>query len=163
MMGNDLFGGLGNLGGILGGIAKNVIPKDTPEGKLFSAQSELSDLERQENDLLLEIGKQAYQENPSAWAQDSKLTLIRQNIATAKAELDSASAAQKQSEVEKAAEDAKGRCSSCGYKNPEGVKFCQECGSPLVSDSPKHCMSCGAELAPGTRFCGSCGAQQGGV
>ena len=71
MMGNDLFGGLGNLGGILGGIAKNVIPKDTPEGKLFSAQSELSDLERQENDLLLEIGKQAYQENPSAWAQDA--------------------------------------------------------------------------------------------
>ncbi|MDR0916394.1 MAG: zinc ribbon domain-containing protein [Oscillospiraceae bacterium] len=162
-MANDLFGGLGNLGGlgnILGGIAKSVVPKDTPEGKLLNAQSDLADLQKQERELLLDIGKQAYEQNPSAWPQDSKLKLIRQNISAAQATLDEASAAQKQAEAEKAAEDAKGRCPECGHKNPEGVKFCQECGTPLASSAPKHCTSCGAELAPGTRFCGGCGARQ---
>ena len=163
-MAKDLFGGLGNLGGlgdILGGIAKSVVPKDTPEGKLLNAQSELSVLQKQETELLLEIGKAAYEQNPSAWPQDGKLKLIRQNIATAQATLDEASAAQKAAEAEKAAEDAKGRCPSCGHKNEDGIKFCQECGSPLAAAGPRHCTSCGAELAAGTRFCGECGAQQG--
>ncbi|GHU81905.1 hypothetical protein FACS189415_1250 [Bacteroidia bacterium] len=69
-MANDVFGGLGNLGGlggILGGIAKSVVPKDTPEGKLLNAQRDFADLQRQESELLLEIGKAAYAQNPSAW------------------------------------------------------------------------------------------------
>jgi uncharacterized OB-fold protein len=117
-------------------------------------------LQKQESEILLEIGKAAYEQNPSAWPQDGKLKLIRQNIATAQATLDEANAAQKAADAEKAAEDAKGRCPSCGHKNPEGVKFCQECGSPLAAATPKHCTSCGMELAPGTRFCGGCGARQ---
>jgi hypothetical protein len=167
-MANDLFGGLGGnlggaLGGLMGGLAKSgLIPKDTPEGKLLAAQTDLSDLQKQETDLLIEIGRQAYEQNPSAWQQDSKLKLIQQNIAAAQATLDEATTAQKQAEAEKAAEDARGRCPECGYKNPEGVKFCQECGSPLAAAGPRHCTACGAELAAGTRFCGGCGAQQGG-
>jgi hypothetical protein len=162
---NDLFGGLGNLGGlgdILGGIAKSVVPKDTPEGKLLSAQSELSGLQKQETELLLEIGKAAYAHNPSVWPQDGKLKLIQQNIAVAQATLDAAKSESEAAEAAKAAEDAKGRCPGCGHKNPEGVKFCQECGSPLAAAGPKHCTACGAELAAGTRFCGECGAPQGG-
>ena len=93
-MANDLFGNLGNLGGILGGLAKSVVPKDTPEGKLLAAQTELSDLQKQESDIFLEIGKQAYAQNPSAWPQDSKLKLIQQNIASAQAVLNEAKAAQ---------------------------------------------------------------------
>jgi hypothetical protein len=164
-MANDLLGGLGSLGGlgdILGGIAKSVVPKDTPEGKLINAQGELADLQKQEGELLLDIGKAAYEREPSAWPQDAKLKLIRQNIAMAQATLDEAAAAQKQAEADKAAADAIGRCPSCGHKNPEGVKFCQECGSSLAAAAPRHCTSCGAELAAGTRFCGECGAQQGG-
>jgi hypothetical protein len=164
-MANDLFGGLGNLGGlgdILDGIAKSVVPKDTPEGKLLNAQSDLVDLQKQESALLLEIGKAAYEQNPSAWPQDGRLTLIRQNIATAQAALEEANAAQKAADEAKAAEEAKGRCPNCGLKNPEGVKFCQECGSPLAAESPKHCTTCGAQLTAGTRFCGECGAQFGG-
>jgi len=158
-MANDLFGDLGGLGNLLGGLAKSgLVPKDTPEGQLFSAQSDLADLQQQENDLLVEIGRQAYQQNPSAWPQDSKLQLIQQNIAAAQGTLDSAKQAQEQADAAKAAEDAVGRCPSCGYKNPEGVKFCQECGTSLAAAGPKHCTACGAELAPGTRFCGSCGA-----
>ncbi|MDR3345247.1 MAG: zinc ribbon domain-containing protein [Oscillospiraceae bacterium] len=164
-MANDLFGGLGKLGGlggILGGIAKSVVPQDTPEGKLLHAQSDLSDLQKQEEGLLLEIGRQAYERNPGEWAQDSKLKLIQQNIAAAQATLHQATQAQEQADAEKAAADAVGRCPECGNKNPEGVKFCQECGTALTAAGAKHCTSCGAELAPGTRFCGSCGANQGG-
>ncbi|MDR3121097.1 MAG: zinc ribbon domain-containing protein [Clostridiales bacterium] len=159
-MANDLFGGLSGLGDILGGIAKSVVPKDTPEGKLLSAQSELSGLQKQETELLLEIGKAAYERDPSAWPQDGKLKLIRQNIAAAQGTLNAAKSESEAAEAAKAAEDAKGRCPNCGHKNPEGVKFCQECGNPLAAAVPKHCTSCGAELAAGTRFCGECGARQ---
>jgi DNA-directed RNA polymerase subunit M/transcription elongation factor TFIIS len=164
-MANDLFGGLGSLGGlgdVLGGIAKCVVPKDTPEGKLLAANSEVGDLQKQERELLIEIGRQAYEQNPTAWPQDSKLKLIRQNLDAAQTTLNDAKQAQEEAEATKAAEDAKGRCPECGHKNPEGVKFCQECGAALGSGGVKHCTSCGAELTAGTRFCGECGAQQGG-
>jgi hypothetical protein len=164
-MANNLFGSLGSLGGlggVLGGIAKSVVPQDTPEGKLLAANSEVDDLQKQERELLIEIGRQAYEQNPSAWPQESRLKLVRQNLDAAQTALAEARQAQEEAEANKAAEDLKSRCPQCGHKNPDGVKFCQECGSPLASAPPKHCTSCGAELFAGTRFCGECGAQQGG-
>ena len=160
-MANDLFGGLGGLGGILGGLAKSVVPKDTPEGKLLNAQSDFADLQKQESEILLEIGKEAYERDPSAWPQSGRLQLIRQNMAAAKSQLDQAKQAQEAADAAKAAEEAKGRCENCGHKNEDGIKFCQECGTPLATGS-KRCFSCGEELAPGTRFCGGCGARQEG-
>ena len=166
-MANNLFGGLGNLGGalggLMGGLAKSgLVPTDTPEGKLMAAQAELSDLQKQESEILLDIGRQAYQQNPSAWPQDAKLKLIRENIAAAQATLNTAKQAQEQVEAAKAAEDAKGRCPSCGHKNAEGIKFCQECGSRLGAPASGKCLSCGYDNPPGTRFCGGCGARQEG-
>lgn len=167
-MSNDLFGGLGGLGnlggalgGLMGGLTKSgLVPKDTPEGKLMAAQSELSDLQNQESEILLEIGRQAYEQNPSAWPHDSKMKLIRQNLVSAQAALNEAKASKERAEAEKAAQDAKGRCPQCGHKNDEGTNFCQECGAKLTAPGPKHCTSCGAELAAGVRFCGECGASQ---
>ncbi len=166
-MAKDLFGDLGGLGGalggLMGGLAKSgLVPKDTPEGKLLAAQSELSDLQKQEYDLLIEIGRQAYGQNPDAWPQNSKLQLIQQNIAAAEATLSEAKSEQEQADAQAAAEEAKGRCNQCGHKNAEGIRFCQECGSPLGTAGIKHCTSCGIELAAGTRFCGGCGARQDG-
>ncbi len=45
-------------------------------------------------------------------------------------------------------------CPHCGTKNPEGKKFCIECGTPLAL----ACASCGAALAGNEKFCGECGA-----
>ncbi len=165
-MANDLFGGLGNiggaLGGIMGGLAKSgLMAKDAAEGKLMAAQAELNDLQKQEDEIMLEIGRKAYEKSPSEWPQDAKLQLIRQNIAAAKAELREAKQEKETADAAKAAEDAKGKCPDCGHKNAEGVKFCQECGSKLGEAAKTFCTSCGAELAPGTRFCGECGARQG--
>ena len=45
------------------------------------------------------------------------------------------------------------RCPSCGFENPEGTKFCGECGRSLTN----RCPSCGAENSPQFKFCGECG------
>ncbi len=45
-------------------------------------------------------------------------------------------------------------CSSCAAENPQGKKFCIECGTLLALS----CVSCGAGLAGNEKFCGACGA-----
>jgi class 3 adenylate cyclase/tetratricopeptide (TPR) repeat protein len=45
-------------------------------------------------------------------------------------------------------------CPSCGAANPDGKRFCGDCGSPLAAG----CPSCGSENPPGNKFCGDCGA-----
>ena len=44
-------------------------------------------------------------------------------------------------------------CSSCGTENPDGKKFCVECGTPLTLS----CVSCGGALVGNEKFCGECG------
>ncbi len=46
------------------------------------------------------------------------------------------------------------RCSKCGSENPDGKRFCGDCGTLLG----KGCQKCGADNPPGKRFCGDCGA-----
>ena len=47
-------------------------------------------------------------------------------------------------------------CASCGNHNPEGVKFCGECGAALRADVT--CPSCGSSNPPSVKFCHECGA-----
>ncbi|MBI3802054.1 MAG: zinc ribbon domain-containing protein, partial [Deltaproteobacteria bacterium] len=44
------------------------------------------------------------------------------------------------------------RCASCGFGNPEGMKFCGECATQLRT----RCPQCGFENPPGFKFCGEC-------
>ena len=44
-------------------------------------------------------------------------------------------------------------CTTCGYENPDGAKFCIECGAPLKN----RCPSCGHEKLPRAKFCAECG------
>jgi class 3 adenylate cyclase len=46
------------------------------------------------------------------------------------------------------------RCASCGFENPEDMKFCMGCGLPFQL----RCASCGGENLPLARFCGQCGS-----
>ena len=48
-------------------------------------------------------------------------------------------------------------CPACGAQNAPGVKFCQECGNKLKTESTGICPACGKENPVGTRFCGDCG------
>ena len=45
-------------------------------------------------------------------------------------------------------------CPSCATENPQGKKFCIECGTSLA----RACASCGAALVGNEKFCGECGA-----
>src|SRR4029453_377427 len=45
------------------------------------------------------------------------------------------------------------QCPSCGFENPEGLKFCEECGTRLV----RACPNCGQQVRPTAKFCGECG------
>src|SRR3990172_7506405 len=45
------------------------------------------------------------------------------------------------------------RCPSCGFENPLEIKFCGECGAPLVKNV---CSNCGFENPPRFKFCGEC-------
>jgi hypothetical protein len=46
------------------------------------------------------------------------------------------------------------RCSACAYDNPQGHRFCGQCGGALAPTCPR----CEATGVPGERFCGECGA-----
>src|SRR5713226_5006019 len=48
-------------------------------------------------------------------------------------------------------------CPSCGTENPEGKKFCGDCGTPLALS----CPACASPNPPGKKFCGECGATLG--
>ena len=49
-------------------------------------------------------------------------------------------------------------CPSCGHVNPPEAKFCLECGTRLGTPV---CPDCGAELPAGTKFCPNCGRKIG--
>ncbi len=53
------------------------------------------------------------------------------------------------------------KCPSCGKDNPRGVRFCNQCGSPMTGPKANKCSSCGEELQPGAKFCGNCGNKIG--
>jgi hypothetical protein len=164
-MGNDLFGGLsGALGGIVGGLAKSgLVPQDDPNVKVFNAQQELADLQKQETEIYTEIGRKAFEKEGAVGypAEADKLKLIQSNIAEAQTTLDAASTEKKEKEdAEQEATSAR-TCPSCGEVNPEGVNFCQECGTKLGAPAKAVCPGCGTENPPGTKFCGGCGARIG--
>src|SRR5262245_782926 len=45
------------------------------------------------------------------------------------------------------------RCPSCGLENPEGAKFCIECGGALTNACPR----CRFDNLPQAKFCAECG------
>jgi hypothetical protein len=63
-------------------------------------------------------------------------------------------------------------CSNCGVELPDGVAFCDACGTPVRGQSPgaspssnqgngigsTACPVCGATALPGEAFCDNCGA-----
>ena len=48
-------------------------------------------------------------------------------------------------------------CQTCGFANPNGMRFCGQCGGGL----PRSCPRCAAEMPAEYRFCGTCGTPLG--
>ena len=49
-------------------------------------------------------------------------------------------------------------CPRCQFENPEGIKFCGQCGVKLE----RICSSCNSSNPPNFRFCGQCGQKLDG-
>ena len=49
-------------------------------------------------------------------------------------------------------------CPSCGFEDPQGMRFCGRCATPLNT----RCTQCGFENPPGFAFCGQCATSLGG-
>lgn len=156
---SDLLSGLGGLGGLMKGLS-GFMPQDDPDVKLMTAQSDLSDLQKQETELYAKIGREALAKSSGQYPElESKLRLVQENLTEAETRLKRAQSEKDAMEAAKRAEDEACTCLSCGTVNPDGTKFCQECGAKLGA---VHCRKCGAALTPGTRFCGECGVKQEG-
>ncbi|MDO4543114.1 MAG: zinc ribbon domain-containing protein [Clostridia bacterium] len=57
---------------------------------------------------------------------------------------------------------AMNKCPSCNAVNPQGTKFCRECGSRMGAPEPpkpKVCPNCGTTVEAGIKFCGNCGTK----
>ena len=119
-----------------------------PIGDLLKGNTGVSGQQETENpggnagEFDLDVYKRQGQ-NPDAWPQSDKLKLIQSNIASVQAKLNAAKAEQQAKEQAAKEEKAACTCPSCGHENPEGVKFCQECGTKLGGSAKKHCTSCG--------------------
>jgi class 3 adenylate cyclase len=50
-------------------------------------------------------------------------------------------------------EGTKMQCPKCQFENPEGIKFCGECGAKLE----RLCPNCNSFNPPNFKFCGECG------
>lgn len=186
---SDLLSGLGGLGGLVKGLT-SIMPQDDPNTQLLKTQSEVSEFQKQENDLYIEIGKAAVAQYglESFGEAADRMKLIQANLSAAQVRLQEAQSAKEQKEKAEKEALAGRTCPQCGHENPEGTKFCQECGGKLGAvkntcpacgaESPagvKFCQECGAKLSaptalatcpacgtenpPGTRFCGGCGAR----
>lgn len=150
---SDLFSG---FGGLMKGLS-GFMPQDDPDVKVMTAQSEISDLKKQETELYAQIGRQVLAKGDVQFPElESKLRLVHENMSVAQEKLKNAQTEKDAREAAKRAEDEKLTCPQCGSRNPDDTKFCQECGAKLGA---MKCRGCGVELAPGTRFCGECGTR----
>jgi ribosomal protein L40E len=137
------------------------MPKDDPNVKVMTAQTDLNDLLAQETELYAAIGKKAVSKyGADVFSEEgARLKLLRENISQAQAKLDAAVAEKEGKEKQEREALESSTCPSCSHQNPEGVKFCQECGAKLGAGAKLFCGECGAENPRGTRFCGECGAK----
>ncbi|MGZ4127026.1 MAG: adenylate/guanylate cyclase domain-containing protein [Actinomycetota bacterium] len=51
------------------------------------------------------------------------------------------------------------QCGSCRADNPDGHKFCSNCGAPLA----RTCPNCSSAVLAGAKFCGECGFALAGI
>lgn len=152
---SELFG---SLGGLMKGLS-NFMPQDDPNPQLFKLQAEVTDLKKKENDLYARLGRAA----EAQYGLDGfgeladQLRLVQSELAENQQKLNAAKA-EAEAREQAAQQAAQSRtCPQCGWENPEGTKFCQECGTQM--SQPSFCPNCGQQNPSGTRFCGGCGTK----
>ena len=164
------------MAGILDGLVKglaSLAPQDDPEVKMYNAQNELKELKEQEEAIFARLGRRLYEEGgketyPDEAVQLDALAANRVEVEVRIKQMQEEKAERERIAAEeraaREAEEALRTCPNCGTVNPEGTKFCGDCGTKLpekVEAKKRFCTECGAEIGDGMKFCGECGARQG--
>lgn len=159
----------------LGDLAKNLGDKTTDAietGKLNSrinsekaaAGEELKKIGAHYYSLFLADGQAAPQVLEfcvSAKAHDEAAAQAQAEIDRIRAESEAEKEAAAASEAA-ASDEGVVLCTVCGAGNPQGTKFCCQCGGKIetpVQPESSFCPGCGAANVPGTKFCCECGAK----
>ncbi len=163
------------MAGILDGLVKglaSLAPQDDPEVKMYNAQNELKELKAKEEAIFARLGRKLYEENGKDAYPDEAIQLdaIAANRAEVEARISQMQAEKEEREriaaeerAAREAEEALRTCPNCGMVNPEGCKFCGDCGTRLPEKAEakkRFCTECGEEVVDGMKFCSSCGARQ---
>ena len=159
------------MGDLLTGLVKGLsgfMPQDDPDVKIFNAQTEIKEINEKIEKVYARLGRELYQKDGGEGFPliRAELDMLVANQAAAREKLQMAK--DEKAIKEKAAEEERARqeiynCPNCGTFNPDGTKFCCECGTRLRGPEPvaqkRFCTSCGNEIAPGQRFCTGCGTK----
>lgn len=152
----------------IGEMAKNVGDKTGDMIEVTRLNSQISDAEKRIVEKKKEIGEYCwgqYIENLQIDTEVAKMcAAIKEDealIAKTQAEIRSIKADKAAAPV--VVEAGLLRCQECDTANPEGTKFCQQCGAKLEIPTPPApvevatCPGCGFQNPVGTRFCQECG------
>ena len=94
------------------------MPEDAPDAKILKAQTGLNDLRKQETQLYVEIGKQAFEEDNARYSETGeRLRLVHE--------------AQEEQDVRSRQHTDLLCCPECGAENQCETKFCCQCGTKL--------------------------------
>ena len=153
-------------------LVKNISDQTSEAFENSKLHSKVNSEKNLASEELRKIGQFYYDKFAESGDAEEELMEI---FLAAKAHLDAAAEAQAEidrikAENEAAAEAAKaaaapqGITCSCGAINPEGTKFCRECGTKLEPPAPPApegniCPSCGNVNPEGTKFCCECGTK----
>lgn len=148
------------LGGLVKGIT-NMMPQDDPDVKIFNEQTKITELQKKLAKEYEAVGKMVMESDASDNypEQKQRISLITDDINSTKLYMESIKKEKEEAERRREEEAGNYVCSACGHENPEGTKFCQECGNRLQANTEPVCPSCGKVNRPGVRFCGECGAR----
>jgi len=115
----------------------------------------IGNLESQRRELITEIGEKAVAvlaDHPEFRELSGKITSIAKDLSGLR---------EKESELKKEEEERvfKLTCFKCNIVNPEGARFCEECGGKLGDPPREYCRSCATMNQPTMKFCGECGSK----
>lgn len=112
--------------------------------------------------ILAEIGEKAIPElrdRPEFSESAAKLDDVAENLEALRlraAKLQEEKALREKEERERL---ARCTCVICRTVNPDGAKFCEECGAKVGELPREYCRSCGTMNQSGMKFCGECGTK----